>query len=116
MSINQGQPVKILGEKLETAKAVMILLHGRGDSAQGILSLVPEIAMDGFAYGAPNAAAFAEASCYLLGEVAAVHRPALRWFQISAGRASAQATSRSNYFPRHPGSSGASPHQTDPPR
>ena len=56
MSIHQGQPVKTLGEKLETAKAAMILLHGRGDSAQGILSLVPEIVMPGFAYGAPNAA------------------------------------------------------------
>ena len=56
MSIHQGQPVKTLGEKLETAKAAMILLHGRGDSAQGILSLVPEITMPGFAYGAPNAA------------------------------------------------------------
>ena len=56
MSVHQGQPVKTLGTKLETAKAAMILLHGRGDSAQGILSLVPEIMMDGFAYGAPNAA------------------------------------------------------------
>jgi predicted esterase len=56
MSIHKGQPVKTLGEKLENAKAVMILMHGRGDSAQGILSLVPEIETPGFAYGAPNAA------------------------------------------------------------
>ena len=55
-SVHEGQPVKTLGEKLEQAKAVMILMHGRGDSAQGILSLVPEIEVPGFAYGAPNAA------------------------------------------------------------
>jgi predicted esterase len=45
-----------MGEKLGHAKAAMILLHGRGDSAQGILSLVPEIETPGFAYLAPNAA------------------------------------------------------------
>jgi predicted esterase len=56
MSIHKDQPVKTLGEKLENAKATMILMHGRGDSAQGILSLVPEIELPGFAYGAPNAA------------------------------------------------------------
>ena len=53
---HQGQPVLHVGEALETARAAMILLHGRGDSAQGILSLVPELEFPGFAYLAPEAA------------------------------------------------------------
>jgi phospholipase/carboxylesterase len=45
-----------MGEDLETANAAMILLHGRGDTAEGILSLVEELEFPGVAYFAPNAA------------------------------------------------------------
>jgi phospholipase/carboxylesterase len=55
-SPHQGQPILAAGEPLESAKAVMILIHGRGATAESILSLVPEIDQPGVAYLAPQAA------------------------------------------------------------
>jgi phospholipase/carboxylesterase len=52
---HQGQPVVVAGEALEHAKAAMIMIHGRGASAEDILSLVPEVDQPGFAYLAPQA-------------------------------------------------------------
>jgi phospholipase/carboxylesterase len=43
------------GAALEDASAALIVIHGRGASAQSILSLVPEIDTPGFAYLAPQA-------------------------------------------------------------
>ncbi len=54
--LHQGQPVLAAGEPLNRAPAAMILLHGRGASAEDILTLVPEIDQPGFAYLAPQAA------------------------------------------------------------
>ena len=55
-----GQPVLSLGPKPETARLVAILLHGRGASAEDILSLAREFgsprALDDVAYLAPQAA------------------------------------------------------------
>ena len=53
---HQGQPVLAAGEPLERAKAVMIMLHGRGASAEDILSLAAEVNQPGFTYLAPQAA------------------------------------------------------------
>lgn len=53
---HDGQPVLWQGEPLEQAHAAMVMLHGRGATAQDILSLVPELAASGFAYIAPQAA------------------------------------------------------------
>jgi predicted esterase len=55
-SPHKGQPELAVGEPLETAKAVIILIHGRGATAESILSLVPEIDQPSFAYLAPQAA------------------------------------------------------------
>ena len=55
-SPHKGQPILSAGEPLESAKAAMILIHGRGATAESILSLVPEIDQPGFAYLAPQAA------------------------------------------------------------
>jgi phospholipase/carboxylesterase len=55
-SPHKGQPILSAGEPLETAKAAMILIHGRGATAESILSLVPEIDQPDFAYLAPQAA------------------------------------------------------------
>lgn len=44
------------GASLAEADAAMILVHGRGASADDILTLVPEIHRPGFAYLAPQAA------------------------------------------------------------
>ena len=43
------------GVSLDQAKRVLIMTHGRGASAQSILSLAAELAVDGFALAAPQA-------------------------------------------------------------
>jgi predicted esterase len=43
------------GESLQTARAVMILLHGRGGSSESMLSLANDLYHDGFAIIAPQA-------------------------------------------------------------
>jgi phospholipase/carboxylesterase len=55
---HQGQPVLTAGEVLEGAKAAMIMIHGRGASADDILSLAAEVNQPGFAYLAPQAAGY----------------------------------------------------------
>jgi predicted esterase len=52
---HQGQPVLLAGEPLETARAAMLLLHGRGASAQDIMMFAGELAEPGYAYLAPEA-------------------------------------------------------------
>jgi len=53
---HQGQPVRIAGEPLSTAKTALLMVHGRGASAEDILSLANEMHQPGFAYLAPQAA------------------------------------------------------------
>lgn len=53
---HQGLPVLMAGEPLASARAAMILVHGRGASAADILMLAKELAQPGFAYLAPEAA------------------------------------------------------------
>ena len=53
---HQGQPVRLAGTPLEQAQAAMLLLHGRGATAEDILSLTNEFVQAGFAYLAPQAA------------------------------------------------------------
>lgn len=54
---HQGQPTYGAGAPLEEAKAVMIMVHGRGASPQSILSIAAEFGeMPGVAYLAPQAA------------------------------------------------------------
>ena len=50
------QPVLAAGQPLERARAAMVMLHGRGATAQDILALADELAHPGFAYLAPQAA------------------------------------------------------------
>lgn len=52
---HNGQPVLSAGAPLATAKAAVILLHGRGASAEDILSLADPLGVDGVAYLAPQA-------------------------------------------------------------
>lgn len=49
------QPVRTAGEGLESARAAMILVHGRGGAAEDILSLSALLLDSGFAYLAPQA-------------------------------------------------------------
>jgi predicted esterase len=53
---HQGQPVLEAGEPVATARAAMILIHGRGASAADIMTLGAELMHPGFAYLAPQAA------------------------------------------------------------
>jgi predicted esterase len=54
--LHQGQPVKATGQPLDAAKAAMIMVHGRGATAESILSLAAELDRPEFAYLAPQAA------------------------------------------------------------
>jgi phospholipase/carboxylesterase len=53
---HQGQQVLAAGVPLERATAAMILVHGRGASAESILTLSAELEQADFAYLAPQAA------------------------------------------------------------
>lgn len=53
---HRGQPLLATGEPLEAARAVMLMIHGRGASARDILSLTNELPREGFAFLAPQAA------------------------------------------------------------
>jgi predicted esterase len=48
-------PVVTSGAPLESARAAMIMVHGRGASAEDILTLAPELDRPEFAYLAPQA-------------------------------------------------------------
>lgn len=53
---HQGQAVVTAGAPLETARGALILTHGRGATAESILSLAPELGIDDLALFAPQAA------------------------------------------------------------
>lgn len=53
---HQGQPIMTAGEPLNRARAAMVMVHGRGASAESILDLAVELHQPGFAYLAPQAA------------------------------------------------------------
>ena len=52
---HRGQPVLAAGVPLEQARAAMIMLHGRGATAQDILELTHLLKQPDFAYLAPQA-------------------------------------------------------------
>jgi phospholipase/carboxylesterase len=56
MAVAHGRRVLQAGEKLETAHAAMILLHGRGATAEDILTIAAEVDQPGWAYLAPQSA------------------------------------------------------------
>jgi phospholipase/carboxylesterase len=50
-----GQPVRTAGSPLAEAESAMIMVHGRGASAESILTLAPALAAPGVAFLAPQA-------------------------------------------------------------
>jgi phospholipase/carboxylesterase len=56
VTIHQGQRIAKAGVPLTEAKAAMVMLHGRGATAESILTLTNEFDAQGFAYLAPQAA------------------------------------------------------------
>jgi predicted esterase len=53
---HRDQPIRQAGLPLEQAQAAMVMVHGRGATAESILSLVPHFDQPDFAYLAPQAA------------------------------------------------------------
>ena len=56
MSFHEGQPVRQFGASLNEAEGAVVMLHGRGGSAEDILSLASAMYRPGLAYLAPQAA------------------------------------------------------------
>ena len=56
MAITHGQRVLQVGEPITSARAAMILLHGRGATADDIMTIASELQRPGWAYLAPQAA------------------------------------------------------------
>jgi phospholipase/carboxylesterase len=56
MDPHQGQPLVLAGEPLGSARAAMVMVHGRGATARDILTLTADLHWSGFAYLAPQAA------------------------------------------------------------
>ena len=54
-SIHRGGPVETSGAPLSAAQAAVVMLHGRGATADSILSLAPALDVAGVAYLAPQA-------------------------------------------------------------
>ncbi len=52
---HQNQPVRFAGMDLSQARGAMVMLHGRGATAESILTLVPALGAADFAYLAPQA-------------------------------------------------------------
>ena len=50
------QPIRAAGVPLASARAAMVMVHGRGASAESILTLAPAFRTDGVAFLAPQAA------------------------------------------------------------
>jgi predicted esterase len=57
-SPHRGQPVLAAGRSLEEAEAAMVMVHGRGATAEDILSLAGELGRPELAYVAPQAAGY----------------------------------------------------------
>lgn len=53
---HQGQPVRTAGAPLDQARAAMVMVHGRGATAESILTLASALDRPDFAYLAPQAA------------------------------------------------------------
>ena len=56
MAIAHGQRVLEAGEPLQSARAAMVLLHGRGATAEDIMTVASEVQMPRWAFLAPQAA------------------------------------------------------------
>jgi predicted esterase len=55
VSLHAGQPVLVAGDAPEQAVAAIVLVHGRGASAEDILMLAPELQAPGWTLQAPQA-------------------------------------------------------------
>ena len=56
LKLHQGQALRTLGPSASAARAAMIMVHGRGATAESILELASEFDQEGLAFLAPQAA------------------------------------------------------------
>jgi predicted esterase len=69
-----GQPVRTAGTPLAEARAAVIMVHGRGASAESILTLAPAVAAPGVAFLAPQAGGSQGRQWYPLSFMAPIER------------------------------------------
>ncbi len=69
-----GQPVRAAGTPLPEARAAVIMVHGRGASADSILSLAPAVGAPGVAFLAPQAGGSQGRQWYPLSFMAPIER------------------------------------------
>jgi phospholipase/carboxylesterase len=69
--VHTGQPIHTTGVPLSEARVGVVMLHGRGDTAPGILGLADELRLSDVAYLAPQAAGN---TWYPLSFLAAIER------------------------------------------
>lgn len=83
-------PVRRTGAPLEQARGAVVMMHGRGASAESILSLAAELRVPGMTFLAPQAAGMAWYPLSFLAPVAA-NEPWLTSALAAVGRAVAEA-------------------------
>jgi len=69
-----GQPVRTAGTPLTEARAAVIMVHGRGASAESILTLAPAVGAAGVAFLAPQAGGNQGRQWYPLSFMAPIER------------------------------------------
>jgi len=69
-----GQPIRTAGAPLAEAEVAMIMVHGRGASAESILTLAPALAAPGVAFLAPQAGGSQGNQWYPYGFMAPIER------------------------------------------
>jgi predicted esterase len=69
-----GQPIRTAGAPLREAEVAMIMVHGRGASAESILTLAPALAAPGVAFLAPQAGGSQGNQWYPYGFMAPIER------------------------------------------
>jgi len=94
--LHLGSEEVSFGPELEEAESAVVLIHGRGDSAQGILALAPELQAPRTALLAPQAVGFSWYPYSFLSEVE-LNEP---WLSSALDRVEAAVTAVSTVIPK----------------
>ena len=93
---HRGSEEVWFGPGLQEAESAVVLLHGRGDSAQGILALAPELQAPRTAFLAPQAVGFSWYPYSFLSEVE-LNEP---WLSSALDRVETAVTAASTVIPK----------------
>ena len=94
--LHLGSEEVSFGPELEEAESAVVLIHGRGDSAQGILALAPELQAPRTAFLAPQAVGLSWYPYSFLSEVE-LNEP---WLSSALDRVKAAVTAVSTVIPK----------------